>query len=168
MTSRHIDIDLSTQTLRLLEGEQELVRYTVSTARNGAGQCQGSECTPLGRHRIRLKIGAGCPPGTVFVARRPTGEVWTSELARAHPERDWILTRILWLTGCEPGYNRGGECDSLRRFIYIHGTPDDQPMGEPCSHGCVRMRNTDIIELFDCVERGTEVLIHAGGAGGSC
>ncbi len=168
MTSRRIDIDLSTQTLRLLEGERELLRYTVSTARNGAGQRQGAGCTPLGRHRIRLKIGAGCPPGTVFVARRPTGEVWTPELARAHPKRDWILTRILWLTGCEPGYNRGGECDSLRRFIYIHGTPDDQPMGEPCSHGCVRMRNTDIIELFDRVERGTEVLIHVGGAGGSC
>ena len=168
MTPRRIDIDLSTQTLCLLKGERKLLRYTVSTARNGAGQCQGSECTPLGHHRIHLKIGADCPAGTVFVARRPTGEIWTPELARAYPGRDWILTRILWLTGCEPGYNRGGGCDSLRRFIYIHGTPDDQPMGEPCSHGCVRMRNTDIIALFKRVECGTDVLIHPGGAGRSC
>ncbi len=168
MPTPHIDIDLSTQTLRLFEDGRERARYAVSTARNGAGQCSGSECTPLGRHRVRLKIGAGCAPGTVFVARRPTGEVWSPALARAHPGRDWILTRILWLSGCEPGHNRGGDCDSLRRFIYIHGTPDDEPMGEPRSHGCIRMRNDDIITLFDRVEQGTPVLIHAGGAGDGC
>lgn len=122
----------------------------------------GSECTPTGLHHIRLKIGAGCPPGTVFVARRPSGEIWTPALARRCPERDWILSRILWLSGREPGHNRGGACDSLRRFIYIHGTPDDQPVGQPRSHGCIRMRNPDIIDLFDRVAVGDPVHILEG------
>ena len=80
-------------------------------------------------------------------------------LAAAHPDRDWILTRILWLTGCEPGRNRGGCVDTLRRFIYIHGCPDTEPMGEPRSHGCIRMRNRDLMEFFDVVTAGTLVEI---------
>lgn len=157
MNERRIEISIPNQALRLLQGGRELSRYPVSTALNGPGQIMGSECTPLGQHRIRLKIGAGCPLNTVFVARRPSGEIWTPELAQTFPERDWILTRILWLSGVEPGHNRGGECDSLRRFIYIHGTPDSEPMGEPCSHGCIRMRSRDIRDLFGQVAQGLRV-----------
>jgi len=140
-------------------GGEVRLRYAVSCARNGGGERLGSECTPRGWHRIRLCIGAGCPENTVFVGRRPTGEIYTPALGRAHPERDWILTRILWLTGCEPGRNRGGAVDTLRRFIYIHGCPDEVPMGVPGSHGCIRMRNRDLLQLFDRVAAGTPVLI---------
>ena len=138
-----------------------LRRWPVSTAANGAGEVSGSYCTPRGRHVIRAKIGGGQPENTVFVRRRPTGEVHTPELAAAHPGRDWILTRILWLSGCEPGVNRLGEVDTMRRYIYIHGCPDGTPMGVPGSHGCIRMRNADIIELFDLVPAGTPVRIDA-------
>ena len=125
----------------------------------GAGERLGSEQTPRGWHRIRALIGAGCAPGTVFVGRRPSGETYSAELARCYPKRDWILTRILWLCGNEPGRNRFGAVDSMRRYIYIHGCPDSEPMGEPRSHGCVRMRNRDIIDLFDQVQAGFPVLI---------
>ncbi|MDX5363736.1 MAG: L,D-transpeptidase [Pseudazoarcus pumilus] len=156
-----IEISIAEQTLRLFdEGGACLRTWSVSTAANGAGERQGSHCTPRGRHVIRARIGAGAPAGAVFRGRRPTGEVWSPELAAQHPERDWILSRILWLSGCEPGVNRLGEVDSMRRYIYIHGTPNDQPMGVPLSHGCVRMRNADVIELFERVPVGTEVLIH--------
>jgi len=153
----HIRIMLKTQELRLTGADGIETRYPVSTAANGAGEQQDSGCTPRGRHRIRLKIGAGCPENAVFVGRRHTGEIWTPELARRSPDRDWILSRILWLTGLESGHNRGGRCDSLRRFIYIHGTPDSEPMGRTCSHGCIRMRNRDVINLFDSVAVGTTV-----------
>ena len=145
-------IDIPSQTLSLLGDDGACIRrYSVSTARNGAGEASGSFCTPRGRHIIRARIGAGAPIGAAFRGRRPTGEVWTPELAAANPGRDWILTRILWLSGTEPGFNRLGEVDSMRRYIYIHGTPDSSPMGVPRSHGCIRMRNADIIELFDRV-----------------
>lgn len=154
-------ISIPEQRLDLLRDGQAVAHYTVSTAANGAGEELGSECTPRGRHRIRARIGAGCPVNTVFIARRPTGEVYTPAMGRAQPERDWILTRILWLCGCEPGFNRFGEVDTMRRYIYIHGVPDEMPMGKPASHGCIRMRNQDIIELFDVVEVGTPVRIDA-------
>lgn len=156
----HIDIDIGKQTLRLFDGETLLREYAVSTAANGVGQQEGSGCTPLGRHRIRARIGTGQPSGAVFVGRRPTGEIWSPQLAAEHPQRDWILSRILWLSGEQPGFNRLGNVDSMRRFIYIHGTPDSEPMGIPCSHGCVRMRNADVLELFDLVPVGCPVLIH--------
>jgi lipoprotein-anchoring transpeptidase ErfK/SrfK len=155
-----LEILLPSQELLLRERNRILRRYPVSTARRGAGELFGSECTPRGRHRIRLKIGAGCPVGTVFVARRPTGEIYTPELGRQQPGRDWILTRILWLTGDDPGFNRGRDCDTLRRFIYIHGTAEESLVGTPVSHGCIRMRSCDILELFDEVSNGTEVHIH--------
>lgn len=156
-----IEISIPEQVLRLFdEGGACLRTWSVSTAANGAGERQGSHCTPRGRHVIRARIGAGAPAGAVFRGRRPTGEVWSPELAAQHPGRDWILSRILWLSGCEPGFNRLGEVDSMRRYIYIHGTPNDQPMGVPLSHGCVRMRNADVIELFERVPAGTEVVIH--------
>jgi L,D-transpeptidase YbiS len=153
-----INIHISTQTLELLDGADGLLcRYPVSTGANGVGEESGSYCTPRGRHIIRAKIGAGQPVNTVFVQRRPTGEIYTPQLGAQHPERDWILTRILWLSGCEVGYNRLGSCDTLRRYIYIHGTPDSTPLGQPGSRGCVRMRNADLMELFDLVPVGTEV-----------
>ena len=155
-------IDTPSQTLSLLGDDGACIRrYSVSTARNGAGEASGSFCTPRGRHIIRARIGAGAPIGAAFRGRRPTGEVWTPELAAANPGRDWILTRILWLSGTEPGFNRLGEVDSMRRYIYIHGTPDTEPMGVPLSIGCVRMRNRDVAELFELVPAGTPVDIRA-------
>jgi lipoprotein-anchoring transpeptidase ErfK/SrfK len=155
-----IEISLPEQSLRLLTDDgKELKRYAVSTSRNGAGEKEGSFCTPRGEHIVRAKIGAGQPTNTVFVRRRPTGEIWTPELGERFPGRDWILTRILWLSGCEPGKNRLGEMDTMRRYIYIHGSPDSVPMGTPGSIGCIRMRNHDIVELFDRVPAGTEVKI---------
>jgi lipoprotein-anchoring transpeptidase ErfK/SrfK len=134
-------------------------RYSVSTAANGPGERRGSYCTPRGRHVVRAKIGAGAAFNTVFVGRRPTGEIWSPALAEAFPRRDWILTRILWLCGQEPGFNRFGEVDTMRRYIYIHGSPDTVPMGRPGSIGCVRMRNYEIVDLFDLVAPGTPVQI---------
>lgn len=156
-----IQIDIAKQQLTLeLAGQS--YQYTVSTASAGIGQREGSGCTPLGEHYIRAKIGAAEAVNSVFVGRRPTGEIYTPELAIEHPKRDWILTRILWLCGLEPGFNRLGDVDTFRRYIYIHGTPDSEPMGEPHSHGCIRMRNSDLVELFDRVDAGTRVTINAG------
>lgn len=157
-----IDISIASQRLDVLADDGTLVAtYPVSTALAGAGEDSGSFRTPRGCHLIRAKIGDGCPLNTVFVRRRPTGEIWTPEFAAAHPGRDWVLTRILWLSGCEPGKNRLGQCDSMRRYIYIHGTPDTAPIGQPASHGCIRMRNLDIVELFDRVPVYTAVEIFA-------
>jgi lipoprotein-anchoring transpeptidase ErfK/SrfK len=160
---RRIRISIPAQTLALLdEGGRTVREYAVSTAAKGPGERRGSHCTPRGRHVVRAKIGAGAASNTVFVGRRPTGEVWSPDLAAQHPGRDWILTRILWLSGCEPGFNRLGEVDTMRRYIYIHGSPDTVPMGVPGSIGCVRMRNADIIELFELVPARTPVEIVAG------
>ena len=136
-----------------------LKNYAISTAKAGVGEVPGSYKTPRGQHLIRAKIGAGAPENAVFVRRRPTGEIWTPELAEQFPGRDWILTRILWLSGCEPGFNRLGQCDTMRRYIYIHGSPDSAEMGKPGSHGCIRKRNADLIELFDLVPCYTAVEI---------
>jgi L,D-transpeptidase YbiS len=131
--------------------------FPVSTSRHGPGERSGSFCTPMGAHIIRAKIGAGMAPNTVFQGRRPTGEIYGEQLGRMQPDRDWILTRIIWLSGLEIGANRLGDVDTMRRYIYIHGTPDSEPMQIPMSHGCIRMRNRDVIELFDMVEIGTAV-----------
>ncbi|OOZ39653.1 L,D-transpeptidase [Solemya elarraichensis gill symbiont] len=156
---RGIHIDIGKQELMLVVLDEIVETFSISTALNGPGEQEGSECTPRGMHAVRLKIGDGCPLNTVFVGRRRTGEIYTPELGEADPQRDWILTRIIWLTGTEQGFNRGGQCDSLRRFIYIHGTPDSEPMGKPCSHGCIRMRNSDLVKLFELVDNGMPVLI---------
>lgn len=153
-------IDIPRQVLDFYGDDDAFVRhYRVSSAKNGVGQEWGSFCTPLGKHVIRAKIGAGQPVNTVFVRRRPTGEIYSPELAASSPRRDWILTRILWLSGCEPGFNRLGSVDTMRRYIYIHGSPDSVEMGKPGSIGCIRMRNNDLLELFDLVDSGTEVII---------
>jgi lipoprotein-anchoring transpeptidase ErfK/SrfK len=157
-----ISISIPQQTLTLRDDAGRTVReYRVSTALRGPGEQSGSFCTPRGKHIVRAKIGAGAPPNTIFVARRPTGEIYTRELGERFPDRDWILTRILWLSGCEPGFNRLGKVDTMRRFIYIHGSPDSIAMGTPGSIGCIRMRNADILDLFDRVAPGTEVEILA-------
>jgi len=157
-----IEIDLPSQTLTLYgDADEVLGRYPVSTAKNGPGERNGSFCTPRGRHVIRAKIGTGEPENTVFVRRRPTGERWTPELQTQCPGRDWMLTRILWLSGCERGRNRLGEVDTMRRYIYIHGAPETAEMGAPGSIGCIRMRNADIVELFERVPPYTEVIISA-------
>ena len=155
-----IRISLAQQSLQLLDDDgQPLASWPVSTAERGAGELCGSNCTPRGKHLIRAKIGAGEPRGTVFSARRPTGEIYSPELAAAFPGRDWILTRILWLSGCEPGFNRLGDVDTMRRYIYIHGTPDRAVIGEAASHGCIRMRNRDLLALFERVAAGDRVFI---------
>ena len=156
-----LEIDIARQTLRSFCEGRELRCYVVSTARNGAGEMMDSERTPRGAHEIAEKIGAGCAANTVFVARRATGEIYDAALAARHPGRDWILTRILWLAGRDHGYNSGGERDTKARYIYIHGTPDSTVLGVPGSRGCVRMRNADIMELFDAVSVGTLVDIVA-------
>jgi len=155
-----IEISLDTQTLTLYPGgASKPLSYPVSTALNGPGERQSSGCTPRGRHYVRAMVGGGQPLNSVFIARRPTGEVYSEALASEFPERDWILSRILWLCGLEPGKNRGPGVDSFRRFIYIHGTPDTEPMGVPRSHGCVRMRNNDVVDLYGRVSPGMPVTI---------
>lgn len=156
-----IEISIQQQILTLFDDFGGVkAKYSVSTAANGIGCEKNSGCTPLGQHIIRAKIGAGAQPNTVFVGRRATGEIYAPELKAEFPERDWILTRILWLSGCELGVNRLGNVDTMQRYIYIHGSPDSVALGEIGSHGCIRMRNADVIELFEFVKAGTPVLIH--------
>jgi lipoprotein-anchoring transpeptidase ErfK/SrfK len=158
-----IRVSIGDQTLRLLDDGGKVLRaYPVSTAKNGAGEGRGTHCTPRGRHVVRAKIGADAAENTVFVGRRPTGEIWTPALGAQYPGRDWILTRILWLSGCEVGFNRLGDVDTMRRYIYIHGSPDSVPIGAPGSIGCIRMRNRELVELFDLVPLRTPVEIVAG------
>ncbi|SFU79273.1 L,D-transpeptidase catalytic domain [Nitrosomonas eutropha] len=157
-----IIVDISLQQMTLQDVAGHIVRcYPISSAKNGTGQQRGSFHTPLGKHIIRAKIGQNAPVNTVFVRRRPTGEIYTPELAANHPNRDWILTRILWLSGCEPGFNRLGSVDTMRRYIYIHGSPDSAEMGKPGSIGCIRMHNHDLLDLFERVPAGTPVEITA-------
>lgn len=155
-----LDIDLSRQTMSLCEGTRVLRRFDVSTGANGPGEINGSGCTPRGAHIIRAAIGAGLPEGAVLRARRWTGEIWSPELHAQFPGRDWILSRILWLSGLEPGRNRLGNVDTFRRYIYLHGTPPVTVLGRPGSKGCVRVANSDLIELFPLLVPGTLVNLH--------
>lgn len=160
MTDCYLDVSIAEQRLSLIENGRTVKAYPVSTAKNGPGEQKGSECTPRGWHKVRAKIGEGQPIYTVFKGRRPTGEIYSPELGQIYPERDWILTRILWLGGLDPGKNRYREVDSAWRYIYIHGTPDELMRGKPASHGCIRMFNADMLELFDRIEAGVKVYIH--------
>ena len=161
MQTLWIKVSIPRQRLDLLDGDHVVQSYSVATAKNGPGEVNGSECTPRGWHVIRAKVGRGAKPNTVFVKRRPTGEIFGAGYRERFPKRDWILTRILWLSGAEPGKNRWGNVDTMRRYIYIHGCPDEDQMGIPSSHGCVKMRNADVIDLFERVKSGTRVLIEA-------
>lgn len=159
MSQQKIIVSIPEQRLQLYENDKVSMDIPISTAKNGPGELFGSECTPRGRHIIRAKIGEACPILSVFVARRPTGEIYTNDLREQFPGRDWILTRILWLSGCEKGKNRLGNVDTMRRYIYIHGSPDDEIIGQPNSHGCVRVKNVDMLELYSKVKLFTSVLI---------
>lgn len=159
MSQQKIIVSIPEQRLQLYENDKVSMDIQISTAKNGPGELFGSECTPRGRHIIRAKIGEACPILSVFVARRPTGEIYTNDLREQFPGRDWILTRILWLSGCEKGKNRLGNVDTMRRYIYIHGSPDDEIIGQPNSHGCVRVKNVDMLELYSKVKLFTSVLI---------
>ena len=130
--------------------------YPVSTATNGTGNNEGSFQTPLGRHRIAEKIGDHLPLFTAFSAREPFC-IYDPETD--DPKRDWILTRILWLEGCEAGKNRRGKVDTHARYIYIHGTHEEDKIGTPASHGCIRMCNEDMLELFENSHVGESVSI---------
>lgn len=153
-----INISITRQQLDLLGDDGKIIRqFSISSAKNGVGQENGSFCTPLGKHIIRAKIGQGQPTNTVFVRRRPTGEIYSPALGEQYPKRDWILTRILWLSGCELGFNRLGSVDTMRRYVYIHGSPDSVEMGKPGSIGCIRMRNADLLVLFDQIPTGVVV-----------
>ena len=160
----YIEVNLKDQKLTAVDDNGRVVIDTlVSTARNGPGEIENSLCTPRGWHKIQAKIGTGEPENSVFRGRRTTGEIYTPEMKQLYPDRDdWILTRIMWLSGLEPGKNRHGNVDTMRRFIYIHGCPDDDPMGIEGSAGCIKMRNRDVIELFDQVDPGTLVYIIEG------
>jgi len=157
----YLRVSIPRQAMDWIEAGRVVHTWPVSTAKNGPGEQKGSECTPRGWHRIRAKIGAGQPLGAVFKARRPTGEIYGDELETRFPGRDWILTRILWLGGLEPGFNRYGAVDTTWRYIYIHGSPDQGVSGSPASHGCVRMKSADIVDLFGRVPVGMRVLIEA-------
>ena len=158
-----IIINIEKQTLSVYRYDKKVKSYDISTAKNGIGSQQDSGCTPLGTHIIAQKIGSGEHINTVFVGRVPTREIYSAELGQQYPERDWILSRILWLQGLEEGVNKGsndqGGCDTYQRYIYIHGMPDSEPTGIPRSHGCVRMRNKDLMELFELVKENTSVHI---------
>ncbi len=141
-----------------------LCDYPVSTSSLGAGNQNGSFKTPLGEHSIAQKIGAGCAINEVFVGRKALGELNVLRAANEALPEDLITSRILWLQGEEPGLNKGinnkGEgVDSYLRYIYIHGTAHENKIGQPASHGCVRMRNKDVIELFDLVNEGCKVIL---------
>lgn len=155
----HLHINLSSQTLRIMTGETVVKEYPISSAKNGPGEQMDSECTPRGKHIIAEKIGEGCEINTVFTGRIATGEIYTPEMRQQNPQRDWIITRILWLRGTQLGINQDGKVDSYERYIYIHGTPDDVEIGTPGSRGCIRMRNLDVIELFDKLSVGISVVI---------
>ena len=156
---RHIEIDVPSQQLVLRDGSEPCICYPISTSLKGLGEQQDSGQTPRGWHQVRAKIGAEQPLNTVFIGRRPTGEIYTSNLARQYPQRDWILSRLLWLSGMEPGFNRGEGVDTMRRYIYIHGCPDEISFAKPASHGCIRVHNHDMLELFNWVTFGERVLI---------
>ena len=155
----HIKISISKQQLILFDEEDSIKQYSISTAKNGSGERKNSECTPRGKHIIAEKIGQAAKENSVFVGRIETNELYNPKLRDFHPGRDWILTRILWLSGTEEGKNKGGDVDSHDRYIYIHGSPEDIEMGYPGSRGCIRMRNSDVIELFNLVNVGTRVTI---------
>ena len=160
----YIHIIPSSQTLNLIHNNKPVIKYTISTAKNGLGEKKGSEKTPTGWHVVRAKIGDGQKLNTVFVSRRPTGEIYSSELlakeiAAKNPNRDWILTRIFWLSGLEIGKNRLGDVDTMQRYVYIHGSPDSVSFGKPNSRGCVNMKNNDLLDLFAKVPVGTKIFI---------
>ena len=160
LSCAEILVDISQQRLFLLDNRGDLViSYPISSSSYGEGQIENSYKTPLGNHIIKEKIGADAPKNTIFKERINTNKF--AEISHDHfdSEEDHVTSRILWLEGTEEGFNKGGNVDSFHRYIYIHGTPEEGLIGEKASHGCIRMFNQDVIELFNLVEKGTKVNI---------
>lgn len=156
---RWLWVDVARQRLMVMADWEATLSFPVSTAANGLGEVRGSGCTPRGWHTVRARIGEGLPGNAILRGRRWTGECYMPALAAGQPARDWILGRILWLSGLEPGRNRGGEVDTFRRYIYIHGTADASHLGLPVSAGCVRLASDDMLTLFSQVAVGVPVFI---------
>ncbi|KTD75020.1 L,D-transpeptidase [Legionella waltersii] len=154
-----IFISAANQEMLCYEQNKLIANYPVSTGKNGLGELINSERTPRGWHRVYSVIGTELPVNSVLVSRKWTGEIYSKTLAKQFPSRDWILTRIIQLDGLEPGRNRGGDVDTLKRYIYIHGTPDTTELGVPGSHGCIRMNNQDVINISEWVSTDTLVYI---------
>ena len=148
-----------TQRLYTFENNALIAIYPVSTAKNGLGEKMGSECTPRGLHQVHSVIGQDLPINSVFVARHFTGEIFSYKLAKQFPRRDWILSRIIRLDGLLKGFNKGGDVDTFARYIYIHGTPEPMAENKPLSHGCIRMKNKDILDLANWVYKGMRLYI---------
>ena len=154
-------INIHQQRLYQIRNKKLLQSYAISSAANGTGNQDGSGKTPLGTHYIREKFGDGAPLGSQFKARKLTGhqpKILTTPGERS--ASDNITSRILWLSGLEPGNNQGDGVDSYQRYIYIHGTDEESRLGTPASHGCIRMANQDIINLYSAVDTSTLVYIY--------
>jgi L,D-transpeptidase YbiS len=149
-----LTVNISRQTVSLFENNKFVKMYPCSTSRFGIGEIKDSNCTPRGLHCIAEKIGGGEPPGTVFKERQIVGHTSQPEYANAK-----ITTRIMWLEGLEPGFNQGGDVDTHERYIYIHGTGDQESIGAPASHGCIHLADADLVSLFDLLPSGTLVWI---------
>ena len=154
-----VKVVVSEQALYLYKGGEIVKTYPVSTSKYGTGNRLGSGKTPLGTHKVERKIGAEAPLYTIFRNRVNTKQLVAPNFSPRPSGKDFVTTRILWLRGLEPGVNKGGRIDSFRRCIYIHGTPDEGLIGSPASHGCIRMKNKDVAELFDAVPVGALVEI---------
>jgi lipoprotein-anchoring transpeptidase ErfK/SrfK len=155
-----IRVNIGEQTLYLMNEQGDVEReYPVSTSKYGVGNESGSEKTPLGLHRIKDKIGGSMPINMVMVGREPKGLLQDCINEGMELPDDVITSRIMWLEGMEPGRNQGGYVDTYNRYIYIHGTSEENKIGTPASIGCIRMLNEDVIELYRLVDTGTEVLI---------
>jgi hypothetical protein len=159
LTQPWLCVDVSRQLLWVIENTHIVNEYEVSTSRYGVGNKQDSYKTPLGAHAIKQKIGDGAALGEIFKARQASGQQAQIIFQPEHDYQDLILTRILWLTGLEPGHNSGPGIDSYTRYIYLHGTQEEGLLGQAVSKGCVRMANQTIIDLFKMVEEGTFVYI---------
>lgn len=152
-------VNIQQQEIYVVRNDAIEKTYRISSAKNGIGNSAGSGKTPLGVHRIAEKIGAGAKPNTIFLGRKDSGKTATILKDPIDSEDDYVTSRILWLEGLEPGINKGKGIDSKQRYIYIHGTPEEGLIGTPASHGCIRLYNKDVIELFDVVSAGTLVVI---------
>ena len=152
-------VAIEAQRLYLMHDGRLLKAYPVSTSAFGPGAQEGSNQTPLGLHQIKQKIGENEPEGMIFKARKPTGRMANIIAEPRDVPEDDVTTRIMWLDGMEPGVNQGGKVDSYKRYIYIHGTPEEGLIGRPASHGCVRMLNADVVDVFNKLPEGTLVYI---------
>ena len=159
--NNEIIVDISEQRLYLYNNDNLVQSFPVSTSKYGEGQIENSFKTPLGLHEIKEKIGDKEPINTIFTARENTNKIAEIQINPNDTENDFVTSRILWLDGLENGINRGVGVDSYSRYIYIHGTHEEGLIGQKASHGCIRMFNNDVIELFDMVSEGTKVQIRA-------